>query len=105
MSANCGESLSGEKTIRPSCCGKGSGIPRLVAFCGVSSKGGGRLTFTVRESLTPRANKKVAEAVRFRVSSLSAPTLAIALREVCRCGSEVKIDGRIKGIEAVALPP
>src|SRR6516165_6548328 len=105
MSANCGESRAGENTGLPSCCGKGLGMPRLAALSGVSRTGGGRLTFTVRESLTPRANKKVALAVRLGLSRCSTPALAISLREVCKYGSAVKIDGRIEAMGVAELPP
>src|SRR4029077_20303541 len=97
MLANWDESRAGGNTSIPSCCGKGLGIPRLAAFSGVSRTGGGRVTLRGRKSLTPRANKNVALAVRLLVSSRSTPALVIALREVCKFGSAVKIDGRIEG--------
>src|SRR5215469_16617723 len=105
MSANCGEIRDAENTSSPSCCGNGWGIPRLVALLGVSNSGGGRFTLRVRESLIPRANKKVALAVRFLPRRCSTPALAIALLEVVSAGSALKIDGRIDGLGAVELPP
>src|SRR5579859_2669137 len=105
MSANCVESRDGENTNIPSCCGKGSGMPRLGAFVGVSTSGGRRFALRVRESLRPRANKNVALAVRFLVSRCSTPALAISLLEVPRFGSAVKVDGWIEGIGVGEPPP
>src|SRR5216684_7494120 len=105
MLSNWDESRAGGNTSVPSCCGKGLGIPKLAALSDVSRIGGGRFTLRVRESLTPRANKNVALAVRLLVSSRSTPALAIALREVCKFGSAVKIDGRIEGMGTTELPP
>src|SRR5215467_15201410 len=105
MSAKSDDSRDGENTSIPSCCGNGLGIPRLAALLGVSNSGGGRFTLRVRESLMPRANKKVALAVRFLPRRCSTPALAIALLEVVSAGSALKIDGRIEGLGAVELPP
>ena len=49
-----------------------------------------RFALRVRESLTPRANKNVALAVKLLVSNRSTPALAISLREVCN----VRIGGK-----------
>src|SRR5947207_13591604 len=105
MLSNCDESRAGGKTSRPSCCGKGFGIPRLTGLPRVSNTGEGTFTLRVRETLTPRANKNVALAVRFLVIKCSAPAVAISLSAVCKFGSAVKIDGRIEGTGVVALPP
>src|SRR5215469_3152099 len=104
MSANCGESRVKENADIPSCCGYGFGIPRLAALLGVRTSGDGRFTLRVRESLIPRTNKNVALAMRFFVRRRSTPTLVVALLEVARFGSAVKMDGWIDGIGARALP-
>src|SRR5215467_13666041 len=105
MSANCDEIRAGENTNLPSCCGNGFGIPRLTALAGVSTSGGRRFTLRVRESLRPLAKRNVALAVRFFVSRRSTPALAIALLEVSRFGSAVKMEGLIDGMGARAPPP
>src|SRR5215472_15347072 len=104
MSANCAESRDGGNTSIPSCWGNGLGIPRLEALVSVSSCGGGRFTLRVRESRRPRAHRNVALPVRFFVSRRSTPALAIALLEVDRLGSAVKIDGRAEMAVADAPP-
>ena len=59
----------------------------------------------VRDKFAPRANTKVALAVKLFVSRRSTLALAMALREVCRFGSAVKMEGRIEGKAVGELPP
>src|SRR5438105_13468499 len=105
MLSNCDESRGGGNTSLPSCWGNGFGIPRATALPGVRTTGGRRFILWVRDSLTPRANKNVALAVRFLVIKRSAPAVAISLREVCKFGSAVEIDGRMNGMGRAAAPP
>src|SRR4030081_3022331 len=105
MPSNLDENRACENTSLPSCWARGLGIPRLSALLGVSTTGDRRFVLRVRESLTPRANKNVALTVRFFVTKCSAPIVPISLREVCKFGSAVNMDGRIEGRAVTALPP